>query len=385
MIIAPAARLPTVLLACDDPDLRGRIAQYLGRIDDLRLLRSVAANDLPRTLERLQVDVLLLVVGSPREADSRWTSLLRRPQAPATVLVGEPSLEGYRLALRLGAQDLVPKDAPPPDLAEAIYRAAAALGERPTPTRTGQVVSVFGLRGGVGKTCLAVNLAVAASRRLPRGSVALVDANLQLGSLDHILNVRPRRPLTDLASEADRLDGEGLRTFLTPYPPAGLEVLPAPEVPEAAEYLTPSHFERVVEVARETYSLTVVDTSSTLAELDFAVAARADAVLLLVTPDLPAVRAAQVALRLFERLEVDRARVRLVLSAWTEAAMPAAEVGRVLEVPVWEVIPFDRGQALRTLNEGRPAALHGLGSPMGRAVERLTQRLVGAAPRGRRR
>ena len=71
----------------------------------------------------------------------------------------------------------------------------------------GKVISVFAGKGGVGKTMLTVNLAVALAKR-PDTRVAIVDADIQFGDVPLFLNLMPRTTLADVLPDAEHLDDD---------------------------------------------------------------------------------------------------------------------------------------------------------------------------------
>ena len=102
----------------------------------------------------------------------------------------------------------------------------------------GRVIAVFGPKGGVGRTTLAVNLAVAAATELGQRT-CLVDASFQFGDVGVLLNLNPKnKSIADLIPELEVGEPESLDTFLINHS-SGIRVLLAPPSPEMAELITP--------------------------------------------------------------------------------------------------------------------------------------------------
>ena len=88
------------------------------------------------------------------------------------------------------------------------------------------VVAVFSPKGGVGRTTVAVNLAVAAASLGKR--VALVDASFQFGDVGVLLNLNPRnKSIADLVGELQADETESLDTFMITHS-SGVRVLLGP-------------------------------------------------------------------------------------------------------------------------------------------------------------
>lgn len=390
---APVRELPRavrVALLSPDPDWRQALAQRLAPVEDLSIVRagdSASEEDVEAALDH-DVDVVLW---DSMGAEGVASAFARRWREPAPVrpalVVAAPHLtpDLYRVGLALGASDLVLRGGALPELTESLYRSARAgvpalpppnAGEE-APHGQGLVVATFALRGGVGKTTLAIELAAALRRRLLRGT-ALIDLALPAGSVGIALGLTPARPLGDLLGDGAALDGEMLRTYLSAHAASGVQALCTPESPEVAEYVRKVHVDAILAAARSTFRASVVDTASALGETDFAVAQAADAILLVVGPDLPSTAAARLALDLFDRFEIARGKVGLVLNRWRRGAPARHDLERALGVPVWAVAAEDPS-ALAAMNSGLTVHHLRRRAPLVLAADALAARLVDAA------
>src|SRR5262245_41557832 len=114
----------------------------------------------------------------------------------------------------------------------------------------GTVVAVFSPKGGVGRTTVAVNMAIAAATELGK-SVVLMDGSFQFGDVGVLLNLNPKnKSIADLVPELEAGDPElSLDTFVIQHS-AGIKVLLAPPSPEMAELITPAGVRRVLDALR---------------------------------------------------------------------------------------------------------------------------------------
>lgn len=394
---APVARALRIGVLSPDPEWRTALAERLSSVEDLRVVRhgnSLDDTDIEAVLSH-ETDVLILDLGATDALPDGWRTAwqaVRGPARPALVVVAPaltPAL--YRGLADDGARDVVLRDGPLSELTEAVYRQAtrpggvSAADERRHPAVSPEavgnlVVTVFSLRGGSGKTTLSIELAAAFGRRFS-GPAALLDMALGLGQAGVALGLRPARPLGDLLTDGASLDGETLRTYLSPHA-SSLEVLCAPDTPEVAEYVRQSHVSSIVRASRTAFRATVLDTSSALGEADFAAAQEADSVLLVLGPDLPSAGAARMALNLFDRFDIARGKVGLVLNRWRGFAPRPRDVEAALGIPVWSVIPEDSA-CLTAMNRGVPVHSVARRAPTVVAAEQLVARLVGESRRER--
>lgn len=393
MMAAEGMAVPrTLRLAILSSDLgwRQTLVERLGPVDDLRVVRHGDANDETDVEAVLshRVDILVWdAVDRPGPSDAfgkAWGALSAEGRPALVVVAQSLSPELYRTCVGMGAHDVVLRDGPLPDLTECLYRSVRgrprpieAAADAPAPGRPGLVATVFSLRGGVGKTTLAIDLGAALRRRLG-APVAVLDMALSTGSVGISLGVRPARPLGELMADAAALDGETLRTYLTPHAPSGLFAMCAPEVPEVAEYVRHSHVAAIIAASRTAFGATVIDTSSGLGEADFAAAQESDSVVLVVGPDLPSAAAARLALDLFDRFDISRGKVGLVLNRWRAGGVAARDLEKNLKLPVWAVVGEDPA-ALRAMNGGVPVSHVRPRGPLGTASAALASRLVGEA------
>ena len=187
-------------------------------------------------------------------------------------------------------------------------------------TADGRIVTVFSPKGGVGRTTIACNLAVALKQHSGRPDVrvALVDCGLPFGDVGVFLDLQPNRTLVDLLPHVAGLDeGDLIGEFMVRHATTGVEVLLAPTRPETAELVTADALKRVLAKLRENFDYVVVDTSPTFAETNLAVLDLSDRIVVPLTLDLTAVKNVRIFLEVAQALGYGRERFMLVLNRAT--------------------------------------------------------------------
>src|SRR4051812_32944548 len=242
--------------------------------------------------------------------------------------------------------------------------------------RHGKIVTVFSPKGGTGKTVIATNLAAACAKYEGRKTL-LLDLDLQFGDAAIMLGVEPEKTIYDLVVAPGELDTEKLAGYTTKHA-SGLEVLPAPLRPEDAELVTEAKLGRLLEVARESFDVIVVDTSPFFHGPMLATLDRTDELMLLCSLDVPTLKNLRLALQTLELLSFPPDRIKLVLNrANSKVGMKPKEVESALERTIDFSIPSDRIVPL-AVNRGNPAVLAEPKAEFSKAVRAMAKELVAA-------
>src|SRR6476620_5672100 len=242
------------------------------------------------------------------------------------------------------------------------------------PGRHGKIVTVFSPKGGTGKTVIATNLAAACAKYEGRKTL-LLDLDLQFGDAAIMLGVDPEKTIYDLVVAPGELDSEKLAGYTTKHA-CGLEVLPAPLRPEDAELVTEAKLGRLLEVARESFDVIVVDTSPFFHGPMLATLDRTDELLLLAGLDVPTLKNVRLSLQTLELLSFPPDRIKLVLNrANSKVGMKPKEVESALEREIGFEIPSDRIVPL-AVNRGNPAVLAEPKAALSKAIRAMAKDLV---------
>ena len=158
-------------------------------------------------------------------------------------------------------------------------------------TRRATVVVVFNPKGGVGKTTVATNLAATLQTRKGQ-SVLLIDADTVTGHVATSLGIDAVRTVAD--SWRDELEGGPVETMvdLASAHPSGTRVVALTSSPLNTEVLEPQRVADAINVARRGFDFVVIDLHPSYSPLNQALFEIADRILVPVTPDVPAIRAA---------------------------------------------------------------------------------------------
>lgn len=209
--------------------------------------------------------------------------------------------------LREGGDEFVPYPLPEGELSRAIDRVISAGEEeevapqlkntlKPTGDRSGVVIPVQGLAGGVGATTMAVNLAweLANIDKAEPPRVCLIDLGLQFGSVSTFLDLPRREAVLEFLTHSDRMDSETFMQALLSYNQK-LQVLTAPSDLVPLDLVGAKDVERIIEMARVNFDYVVIDMPSTMVDWSESVLNAAHVYFALIELDM---RSAQNVLRL---------------------------------------------------------------------------------------
>src|SRR6187551_2400371 len=240
------------------------------------------------------------------------------------------------------------------------------------PSR-GRIVTVFSPKGGTGKTVTATNL-VCTFAKYEGKNTLLLDLDLQFGDAAIMLGLEPEKTIYDLVVAPGELDSEKLAGYTTRHA-SGLDILPAPLRPEDAELVTEAKLARLLEVARESYDVIVVDTSPFFHGPMLATLDRTDELLLVCGLDVPTLKNVRLSLQTLELLAFPQNRIRVALNrATSKVGMKPGEVEGALEVKVRFELPSD-GKVPLAVNRGTPLVLADDKADFSRAMREMAKGL----------
>ncbi len=232
----------------------------------------------------------------------------------------------------------------PPQYAEAPDTSPEA--------RRGQIVIVFNPKGGVGKTTIAVNIAALLQTR-KNERVLLVDCDTVTGHVASSLGMENIRTVADAWTE-DLTTGvaEAFAEIATPHM-NGVSVLVMAESPLHTEILEPKRVAEAITAARRVYDWVIVDMHPDYGPLNQVIFERADKILVPVTPDVPAIRAAVQFREVAVELDI-RDRLAMVVNR-ANSGVAVSDMERTVGMPALAEIRSAGMLFVRAANEGRSA------------------------------
>jgi pilus assembly protein CpaE len=391
-----AVRKIRVLIVDDVADTRENIKKLLLFEDDIEI--AGAAADGAQAVEaakQLKPDVVLMDINMPvMDGISAAEAIgVQVPQTGVIMMSVQGEADYLRRSMLAGAREFLIKPFTGDELVEGIRHvyelgalrreaapAAAAAAAAPqvaaAPPPQGKIFVVFSPKGGTGRSTIAANLAVAL--KLETGKrVVLVDASLQFGDLGVMLNLEPRKSISDLVSSSGDLDGDLLSGVLQNHM-SGIRVLLAPPRPELADLVTTDVLKKVLQRLRLDNDYVVVDTWSYFHDQSLAILDMADRILLLANSELTTIKSVRLFLEVAEALGYPPEKVMLVLNhVEGHAGISAQDIQRSVNHSVAASVVSDPQTVLSAVNRGAPFVLGNKDSQISRNVRDLAVLLIG--------
>lgn len=330
-------------------------------------------------------DVVVLAMEEPVARASQTMSGLADalPETPVIVYSSLSDAASVRRAMVSGARDYLVKPPRPEELARAIYsvleqeerRRTRLTGQTADSAARGTVITVFGAKGGIGKTTISTNLATALCRNT-NSSIAIVDMDTRFGDVAIMMDVVVEFSIADVGRNIEQVDRESIRDYLVQHN-SGVEILPAPLHPTEWGALHRQHIARVIELLSQTHDYVVVDTPGAFNELVATALESADIILLVTSMDIASIKDTALALEMLRAASVSEDKVKLVINHSTSSnSLRPEDVERVLEYEVYWRIPHD--VAVSNSNQlGQPIVLAKPYARASRAIMDMSYNLAG--------
>ena len=381
------ARSASVLIVDQDPDVRFQVQRLVPAAGFVVSGQAGLGTEAVALAAAARPEIVLCGLKEPaaRVVQTIESIAHTLPETPIIVYSDSRDIETVRKAMQAGARDFLQAPFKPEELKRSLTATLEAEERRRLREADNAmlgppaaVITVYGAKGGVGKTTVAANLAVALSRQAGQSTI-LLDADDTFGDVASALGLAPEWTVADALRDLDQGDGDRLKEFVA-YHDSGLAVLSGPANPFDWPAGAGERLQRLLEKVARQHDAVLVDTASTLSEVSQSVLEAASLILWVTTPEYASVRDSIRALEAFRTLRLPEDRVRIVLNAaFPEVEVRPSSIEEALGRQIFWTIPYDKllrrnGQLGQTLLDTDP------NSPAARSFSDLARALSGMPP-----
>ena len=391
-----------ILIVDDIADTRENLAKLIGFEPDMQVAGAAGGGQEAVALAKKErPNVILMDINMPDMDGITATEIISNtvPESPIIMMSVQGEQDYLRRSMLAGAREFLVKPFSADELINSIrhvyelekvrraryapvQQAAAPGGPAATgaPAReTGKIVTFFSPKGGVGRTTIATNLAVALHQSTEK-PVVLVDGSLPFGDIAVILNMSPKaKTIADLIGSFDQVDADVLDSILVQHS-TGIKVLLAPPTPESAELIKGEEIKKVLELLRERYAYIVVDTWPSYGEQVISMLDVADVILTLMTLEITSLKNVRVFMEVVEKLGYPDDKVQLVANRNdSSGGIKASDVEASLGRKIPHTIVSDGRTLVLAVNRGVPFVISHRDSQVSKDIFTLAAKLAGTS------
>ena len=386
-----------VLIVDDIPETRENLKKLLFFEQDIEVAGAASSGGeaINLTME-LRPDIVLMDINMPdMDGITATKSIIEKAPGTQVIMMSVQGEMSYvRESMRAGAREFLIKPFTSDELITSLRRVydlrpmiapllpGAAKGSGPLmpgqeKAPAGKVITVFSAKGGAGCSTIATNLACAL-RAEHNAKVALWDTSFQFGDIGVMLNIQPTRTIVDIMPQIDDLDEDLLNNVMLSHA-SGVKVLLAPPEPQYADSIRVNHLEMIIDVMRRVYDFIIIDTWTSLYDQVLTVLDAADRIILLLIPEIPAVKNTRLYFDIADGLNYPPEKNMLVLNKWDRrSGIRPEKLQGAFNHPLDGLIPLDERTVLSSINQGTPFVLSYKTAPISQGVFELSKHLFEA-------
>jgi pilus assembly protein CpaE len=382
-----------VVIVDDIAETREHLTKLLSFESDIEVVGAAASGEEAVELTgRLNPDILLMDINMPGMDGIATTERISATYPTTSIIMMSVQGEAdyLRRSMLAGAREFLVKPFSSDELTASIRqvhvrekqkRGRMVVAFQGTPggsdagKRNGKIVTLFAPKGGVGRTTLAVNLAVALAGE-QRQVVTLMDGSFQFGDVGVLLNLNPKnKSIIDVVADPSSTDEDLVDTSLINHS-TGIKVLLAPPSPEMAELIGVEQVRRMLQRLRDTNDFTVIDLWPHFNDVTLALLDMSDVILTVLTLEITNIKNIRLFLEVAEQLGYGD-RLKLVLNRADSAfGIRVADVETSVGRKIDHQVVSDGRTVVYALNRGVPFVWSNSQAPVSEDVLKISRALV---------
>lgn len=333
-------------------------------------------------IENTSPDIVIMMLGAedPDVLSLTERIILHRPRTHVILVAEELDMDILQSAIKVGAHNVTEFPATAKEFAEYIKSVfnnentrINSLNSKQNISWMSRVVTVFGAKGGLGKTTIAANLAVKLASLHKK--VALVDLDLQFGDAHIFLDIEPMDTIAELVQQVSTPTIDTVRSYMSVHS-SGVHVLCAPKSPEYAELVSADKVQALLSLLRTYYDYVIIDTSPAFNDVTITALESSSTILFVTGLDISILKNSKLSLTLLESLQ-QKDKVKVIINRAVEiSSITVHDVQKIIGCPIWAKIPSDYKVAVTALNRGVPFVVSAPASKLSQSVSEVSKILL---------
>lgn len=377
-----------VLIAETSQEQRNQITDILSNVEYIKIVgESDSIEGTLKKLEEKHTDVILIGCHISDDGYKAAEMIsLEYPEVAIVIMEENFKEDTIHKALFAGAKDVLVYPFTPNKLVNTIHRSNELLKKKlvlhrdknskvKKQSNLGNVITIFSTKGGVGKTFIATNLAVALQKESGK-RIALVDLDLDFGNVALALNITPKFTLSDVVDDIKNIDQDLIESYLIPHE-SGIKILAANAKPQITEFINAEHIHIILKTLQKAFDYVIVDMPARFYEPVNPSFAIADNLFIVTTPEISTIRNVKSALTTLNDLNYPKSKVKVILNrADSKSLIKTKDVETTLNEVIYGSINFDYKTAISSLNEGITVVEKNIKNGMGKDFMNIAKKII---------
>ncbi len=294
------------------------------------------------------------------------------------ILTDEVNVDIVNMAAQAGVRQVMNIEVGAEEFCKSITKLASkerkhSVAQNTEKRTRSKVYSFFSGKGGVGKTTLCTNTAVALASRGKK--TLLIDLDLQFGDADMALDVSPNETIVDLSRDLNGISLDNITSSCTTHP-SGFMLLASPSSPELAEYVTSAAVKSILDIARNYFEYILMDCGCALVDPVITALENSDTIFMVNDVNILSLKRAKVCLNVIQQLnQGDKARL-IINKNLKKNNVNISDFENLLGIPAYAVISNDFKSVNSSLNNGQPVVVYKPRSPIAKDMNSFVDKLV---------
>jgi pilus assembly protein CpaE len=353
-----------IIIADDIEETRNVIKKILTLENDFFEIVGEASNgeEVLKLIPKVRPDIVLMDINMPvlngLEATEKITNQF--PSVTVIIMSVQAESEYLKKAMFHGAKEYIIKPFNYEVLVNTILTTYEKYKDRAINVSssaenqsTAKIITFFSSKGGVGKSILALNSAVALSREYHKKTL-LIDLDLQFGDISMLVNKYSEKTILDVIEDGQLDSYDNIKPYLHEFN-ENLDILFAPTKPEAAEYIGKDSIEKIMKTLKKQYDVIIIDTGINFNDNTLYILDLSEIVLFVATMEIVALKNTKLGLGVMKSLGYDKNKVKLIINNFTtKYGISKVEVEGAFRDGIFAMIPEEQNTVSTSVNKGKP-------------------------------